>query len=269
MGLKQHDGPDVAPAGFLLLLGLQLQVALQLQRRVNDFGQVVVVIDDDGQLHHVLLFERQRVHEADDVAVFARRGRQVEDEGGVQVLEHVHAQVTLRVVAFVDHHHWVQGLNHAHEGDILVVAQQRAEGLQVAVFLVHLPVFLVFSPQGVEAEHHQAQLLLHAAGRKAAALQQGRFVVHFDAAGEVSADFLAVGMQRVAQAAQRLVQNGDGGHQPHHGLGPVDGKSGKNGTQGVAGNKGFAAGCGHLDGDVRHARHSILVRLDGRAWKRL
>ncbi len=114
-GLEQNNRADVLAGDLLLGNGQRFQLAPQLQGVVDHFGLVGPVVDDDRQLDHALLLERQGVHKADDVAVVARGSGQIEDKAGVEVFQHLHRQVGFGVVAFIHHNHRLQGANDVNQ----------------------------------------------------------------------------------------------------------------------------------------------------------
>ena len=53
----------------------------------------------------MLLLQLPRIHIGNDIAVASRRGREIQHKGGVQVVQHLHAQIRAGVVALVHDHH--------------------------------------------------------------------------------------------------------------------------------------------------------------------
>ena len=271
--LEQHDRADVAAAGGLLLHRQVFKPAAQDQRRLHHLLFAAAIGDDHRQLDHVLALERQRVDEADDVAVVARRGGQVEDEVGVQVPQHLDRQLALGVVAFIDHHHRPQPPDDVDQRGRIMLGQQpvgRVAGIgpqerrQIAVLLIDLAVFLVLRAQRIEAHDDDRQLLARRVVREARARQQVAFLVHHNAVPEQLVEPPAVRMRGAAQRFDGLFEDGQRRHQPHHQLRPLrvaPAERVEDGGERVHGDEGLAARRRHLGAEMRHAGHGVLVRL--------
>ena len=91
--LKQNDGANIAPAHFLLPLGLCLQLGADGDGVPIHIGLRLAVIDDDRQLDHVGLFQPSSIHKRDDIAFLLGRGGQVKHKTRIEVLQHFHAQI--------------------------------------------------------------------------------------------------------------------------------------------------------------------------------
>ena len=227
LGLKQHDGPDIATTLFALLVGQQFEPPLQAKRRVDYFGPLtLLVVDNHRQLHHVLLLQLQGIHKADDVAILARGGRQIKNKGRVEVAQHLYAQVAFGVVALIDHDHRLQRPNDVDDGRFVDAFQHvrvgglsRREADVIAVLLEQFAVFLILGPERIETHDNDAQLPLHGGGVEASATQQGLLVEYFDAVLKMGVDFLPIGVIGIAQILNCLLQNGIGGHQPDDNVG--------------------------------------------------
>ena len=103
LGLKEHDGPHIARARRLVLQCLGLQLALGLHRAEYGGGPALGVLGQyDGQLDHVLGRELLRTDVVQHVGLGGNgRGRQLQDERGVEPLQRREALVRLGGVRLV------------------------------------------------------------------------------------------------------------------------------------------------------------------------
>ena len=74
-----------------------------------------MIVHDYRQLYHVGLFEFHGIHETDDIALLAGRRRQVEDKTRIDRPKHIHTQVSLEVVTFVDDDNRIQIQQHLNQ----------------------------------------------------------------------------------------------------------------------------------------------------------
>ena len=112
------------------------------------------IIDDNRQLDHVFLFEFARVHDGDDVAVALGRGGQIQHEGRIQIVQHLDAQITLGVVAFIDDDDRGELIDDLNQRGFIDAGNERIairimgnELREVAVLLINLAPFLACDSQ--------------------------------------------------------------------------------------------------------------------------
>ena len=164
--LEQYDGTDVLAALLRRRRRLPLDAAAKLDGVLYHALPGGAVVNHDGQLHHVFLFQLSGVYIADDVAVAPRRGGQVEHKGRIQIVEHFHAQIGTGVMAFIHDDHGRQMAQHLNERRVRRISQQHGivveilgKGKQVAVLLIDLAniLFLAVHTQGIIAENTDSQ----------------------------------------------------------------------------------------------------------------
>ena len=118
-----------------------------------------MVIDNHGQLDHAFFFEFKSTGKADDVAVFSRSRRQVQNKTRVQLLEHINTQFAFRVMAFIYNDYGIKLLENRHQGDFFISRFRKRQ--QVAVFLVGIAIVFVAAPQAIETENAKGQVFLY------------------------------------------------------------------------------------------------------------
>ncbi len=72
-------------------------------------------------------------------------------------------------------------------------------------------------------------------------------------------DLLTVGVRRIFQIPDGLIQNSNGRDEPDNRFGPVVDEGIEDRFDGIAGDEGFSSGCWHLDTDVGNTRHIVFV----------
>ena len=221
LSLEQDNGPDVR----LLFPRLFLQRVPQVDSVRQHLLDPVPVVDDDRQLHHVLPFELHGVHIGDDVAFFPGRGGQVQHKAGVEIPQHLQAQLASGVVAFIHHNHGIQKADDLDQRRLVGVRQQEVRVLhplgkarQIPVLLIRLAALLFAGTEGVVGQHHDGQLLHHVGGGELLSGQKLLLCVDLHPSAEIHLQLHPVGMPGIFEVLHRLLQNRIGGHQPHHRL---------------------------------------------------
>ena len=111
----------------------------------------------------MLTFQLAGIHIGNDIAVAAGRCRQVKHKRGVQVIQHLRAEVRPGIVAFVHNDHWLQVPQHLNQCRVRCISQhniiipeilRKAE--QIAVFLVDLTYIAIAAVDTQGAVTHDA-----------------------------------------------------------------------------------------------------------------
>lgn len=248
-------------------MAFRSRAALQVDGARYDVGGRTMVVDDNGQLHHVGLFELHGIHEADDVALLARRGRQVEDKTRIDRLEHVHAQVGLEVVAFVDDDDRIQIRQHLNQSRFVRSCHAFGHAVvqlgvlrQILVFTVDATPVFVVGGERLYAQYEDGQLFADLHRGDVVAEQRRLLVYDLHRIAEMTVDLLPVGVRRIVQVLVGLLQDRVGGHEPCHDFRLFGRHPLENRPQRIAGYEGFAAGRRNLHRHVGHTRHAVVVR---------
>ena len=141
----------------------------------NHVTGAVAVFHDHGQFHHVGFLQFHGIHKRYDVAVVAGRSCQFQYEAGGEVAKHLHPQVSLEVMTFVNYHHRMQKGKHLNKGrwshsvysgsiDLIAIFQEIAVlpvgqwlALLVACVLLDLDVLY----KRGRTEHEDGQVVTH------------------------------------------------------------------------------------------------------------
>jgi len=203
--LEQHNRANVSAALRFHCDCLLFQTALHLYRTRNNIARRTVIVHDYRQLYHVGSFEFHGIYETDDIALLAGRRRQVEDETRIDCLEHIHMQVGLEVVTFVDDDDRIQIRQHLNQSRFVRPLHAFGHRIvefgilrQILVFAIDSPSVLVVGGERLHAQHENRQLLANLR-RMDAMTEQCRLFV-YDAHGipEMAVDFLPVRMRRIS-----------------------------------------------------------------------
>ena len=244
--LKQHDGPHMTVPIGLVLQGLGLQFALRLHGAKHGGGPALGVLGQhDGQLDHVLGRQLLRADVVEHIGLGRnRRGRQLQNERGVQALQRGEALVRFGVVRLVHdeqgavqcqpvgqaparlahkarqhtrgilrgvvcrHHGIGQSLQAGHAA-LWRALEVRLKALRKTV---HIALARVLDAKALDGCHHHHGV--------APPIGRGdlRHVVeraHLQALAIGIGQGGAVGMAGRLQGLERLLANGIAGHQPH------------------------------------------------------
>ena len=142
-------------------------------------------------------------------------------------------------------------------------AQRLGEGLQVAVLLIGFQPLFAPAPKGVIGQNHDGKLFCHGGGVKILPVEQLLLGVNLHPAAKIGIDLLAVVVGRIFQRLHRLGKDGVRGHQPHHRFRLGKGQGIKDGPDGVTGQKGLSAAGRHLEAEVGHSGHDVLILAQG------
>ena len=264
--LKQRNRTDIfARLGVLRICNF-FQLVPQVNRVNQHLGLAVPVVDDHGQLDHVFVFQLHRVHIGDDIALFFRCGGQIQHKAGIEVFQHFKAQFRPGMVALVHDDKRVKLVDDLKQGGFVRffngavgLAQHLCKRGKIAVLLIGFQDLFAAPTEGVVGQHHNRQLLRYGGGVEVLPVQKLLLGVDLHASAEIHVDFLTVGMGRVFQGFYRLRQNRVRGNKPHDRFCLGSGERVKDGANGVAGNKGLAAACRHLEAEVRNTGYHVLV----------
>ena len=195
LGLKQHNRADIRATLFLRLCRRAFQIRPQRYRRHQHFVLRALAAHDDGQLHHLLVFQGTRAHIADDVAGLARRSGEFQHKTRIQAAYHVQRQRRSRIVAFIHHNHRIQTAQHINQRRFIVFGQQvfrlpfrrphARKRSQIAVF-TKCPQRVFAAPfQAVKRHHQNRNAALHRIRVKTVAAQHVFFVKHLHTSAEI------------------------------------------------------------------------------------
>ena len=211
--LKQHDGANVAATLFVGIFCVNFQCPLHLDGIMQHILLAVAIHHDDRQLDHVLAFQVNRIHNGDDVAFLSGRCRQIQHKAGIEVLQHLLAWVTARMVAFVHNDQRMQLINDLHQGGRVGIFQRHIRFAQcicqrnkAAVLLLGLEPLLL-ATERIVRQHHDGKLLVDRRDIEVLPHQKLFFGIHFYTAAKGNINFLAVRMCRVTQCSQGLGQD--------------------------------------------------------------
>ena len=211
--LKQHDGANVAAALFVGIFCVNFQCPLHLDGIMQHILLAVAVHHNDRQLDHVLAFQVNRIHNGDDVAFLSGRCRQIQHKAGIEVLQHLLAWVTARMVAFVHNDQRMQLINDLHQGGRVGIFQRHIRFAQcicqrnkAAVLLLGLEPLLL-ATERIVRQHHDGKLLVDRRNIEVLPHQKLFFGIHFHTAAKGNINFLAVRMCWVTQCSQGLGQD--------------------------------------------------------------
>ena len=226
----------------------------------------VPVIDDHRQLDHVFVFQLHRVHIGDDIALLFRCGGQIQHKAGIEVFQHFKAQFRPGMVAFVHDDKRVKLVDNLEQGGFvrffngaIGLAQHLCKLGKVAVLLIGFQDLLAAPAERIVGQHHNRQLLCYSGGVEVLTVQKLLLGVDLHTPAEIHVDFLTVGVGRIFQGFRRLRQNRVRRNKPHDRLCLGSGERVKDRVNGVAGNKGLAAACRHLEAEVRNTGYNVLV----------
>ena len=154
----------------------------------------------------MLLFQRPGIHIGKNVAVFPGRCRQVQDKGGIQIIQHFHAEVRPGIVAFVHDHNRLQMAQYLNQRRVRSVCQKRfrifekfCETIEISVFLIDLAhiLLLAVNAQGAVAHNADRQHFPHRVRRKILPVQQHFLGVHADTPDKILIQSLPVRVIRI------------------------------------------------------------------------
>ena len=224
------------------------------------------IIDDNRQLDHVFLFEFACVHDGDDVAVALGRGGQIQHEERIQIVQHLDAQITLGVVAFIDDDDRGELVDDLNQRGFIDAGNERIairimgnELREVAVLLINLAPFLARDPQRIVGQNEDGEILPHAGRGKRLPVQPLRTVVDLDARAEIEVDLLAIRVLRIAKVGDGLFQNRGGGNEPHDGFGIQCAYAVEDVLDGSTRQKRLSAARRHLEADMGHAGQHVVI----------
>ena len=264
--LKQRDRADIFPRLGVLHACDFFQFVPQVDRVNQYLGLAVPVIDDHGQLYHVFVFQLHRVHIGDDIALLFRRGGQIQHKAGIEVFQHFKAQFRPGMVALVHDDKRVKLVDDLEQcgfirffNGAVGLTQHLCKLGKVAVLLIGFQDLLAAPTERIVGQHHNRQLLRYGGGVEVLTVQKLLLGVDLHAPAEIHVDFLTVGMGSVFQGFRRLRQNRVRRNKPHDRLCLGSGERVKDRANGVAGNKGLAAACRHLEAKVRDTGYNVLV----------
>ena len=89
--LKQRDRTDIFARLVVLRICDFFQLVPQVDCINQHLGLAIPVVDDHRQLYHVFVFQLHRVHIGDNIALFFRRGGQIQHKAGIEVFQHFKA----------------------------------------------------------------------------------------------------------------------------------------------------------------------------------
>ena len=264
--LKQRDRTDIfARLGVLRICNF-FQFVPQVNRVNQHLRLAVPVIDDHGQFDHVFVFQLHRVHIGNDIALLFRRGGQVQHKAGIEVFQHFKAQFRPGMVALIHDDKRVKLVDNLEQGSFVRffngavgLAQHLCKRGKIAVLLIGFQDLLAAPTERIVGQHHNRQLLRYGGGVKVLTVQKLLLGVDLHAPAEIHVDFLTVGVGGVFQGFRRLRQNRVRRNKPHDRFCLGSGECVKDGANGVAGNKGLAAACRHLETEVRDTGYHVLV----------
>ena len=226
----------------------------------------VPVVDDHRQLDHVLALELHRVHIGDNIALLFRRSGQIQNKAGIEVLQHFKAEIRPGVVALVHNDKRVKLIDNLEQGGFVRflngavgLAKHLGKLGKIAVLLIGFQALLAAPTERIIGQHHDGKLFGDGSGIEVLPVQKLLLGVDLHAPAKIHINFLTVGMLRVFKCFHRLRQDCVRGDKPHHRLCLGNWQRVKNGADGVAGNKGLAAACGHLEAEVGNAGQNILI----------
>ena len=181
------------------------------------------------------------------------------------------------MMALVHDDHRIQIADHLDQRCLIGIGQQNGRIIhplgklgQITILLIGFAAFLFTCAEGIIAEHKQGKLFCHRRGGEVLP-HEGLFLgVHLYPPAKIYIQPLAVGMVWIFQCLASLGQNGLGGHQPHHGLGPALGHGVKNCTQRTGSDIGLAAAGGYLGTHMRHTgQHIHIIRHTAEAHQNI
>ena len=264
--LKQRDRADIFPRLGVLRACDFFQFVPQVDRVNQYLGLAVPVIDDHGQLYHVFVFQLHRVHIGDDIALLFRRGGQIQHKAGIEVFQHFKAQFRPGMVALVHDDKRVKLVDDLEQcgfirffNGAVGLTQHLCKLGKVAVLLIGFQDLLAAPTERIVGQHHNRQLLRYGGGVEVLTVQKFLLGVNLHTPAEIHVNLLTVGVGCVFQGFRCLRQNRVRRNKPHDRLCLGSGERVKDRANGVAGNKGLAAACRHLEAKVRDTGYNVLV----------
>ena len=181
-------------------------------------------------------------------------------------MQHFHAQIRSGMVALIHDDHRIQIADHLNQCRLIGVSQQNGRIIhplcklgQITVLLIGFAPLLFAGAEGIIAEHKQRKLFCHGGRGEILPHESLLLGIYLYPPAKIHIQPLAVGMVGIFQRLACLSQNGLGGHQPHHSLGPALGHGVKNRPQRTGGNIGLAAAGGHLGTHMGHTGKYIHI----------
>ena len=264
--LEQGDGANIFARFGILRICKFFQLISQINSVNQHIGLTVPVVNNHGQLDHVLALELHRVHIGDNVALLFRRSGQIQYEAGIEVFQHFKAEIRPGVVALVHNHQRVKLVDNLEQGcfirlfnGVVWLAKHLGKLGKIAVLLIGFQALLAAPTERIIGQHHDGKLFGDGSGIEILAVQKLLLGVDLHAPAKIHVDFLTVGMLRVFEGFHRLHQNCVRGNKPHNRLCLGNRQSVKNGADGITGDKGLAAACGHLEAEVGDTGQNILI----------
>ena len=264
--LKQRDRTDIFARPVIFRICDFFQFVPQVDCINQHFGLAVPVIDDNGQLYHVFVFQLHCVHIGDDIALLFRRSGQIQHKARVEVFQHFKAQFRPGMVALIHNDKRVKLIDNLEQGGFVRffngavrLAQHLCKLGKVAVLLIGFQDLLAATTERIVGQHHNRQLLRYGGGVEVLTVQKLLLGVNLHTPAKIHIDFLAVGVGCVFQGFRRLRQNRVRRNKPHDRLCLGSGECVKDRANGVAGNKGLAAARRHLEAEVRNTGYNVLV----------
>ena len=214
----------------------------------------------------MFVFKLHRVHIGDDIALLFRCGGQIQHKAGIEVFQHFKAQFRTGMVALVHDDKRVKLVDNLEQGGFVRffngavrLAQHLCKRGKVAVLLIGFQDLLAAPAEGIIGQHHNRQLLRNGGGIEVLTVQKLLLSVDLHTPAEIHVDLLTVGVGCVLQGFRRLRQNRIRWNKPHDRLCLGGGERVKHRANSVAGNKGLAAACRHLEAEVRNTGYNVLV----------
>ena len=209
--LKQRDRTDIFARFGILRACDFFQFVPQVDCINQHLGLTVPVIDDHGQLYHVFVFKLHRVHIGDDIALFFRRGGQIQHKAVIEIFQHFKAQFRPGMVALVHDDKRVKLVDNLEQGGFVRffngavrLAQHFCKLGKIAVLLIGFQDLLAAPTERIVGQHHNRQLLRYGGGVEVLTVQKLLLGVDLHTSTEIHVDFLTVGMGRVFQGFRRL-----------------------------------------------------------------
>ena len=167
----------------------------------------------------MLRLKLHRVHIGDDVASLFGGGGQIQHKAGVEVGEHLNAQLRPGVVALVHDHQRVELIDNLKQRRLVRLldgifrrAQHLGKGGKVAVLLIGFQALLAPPAKGIVGQHHNGELFGDGGGVEILSVQKLLLGIDFHPPAKIHIDFLPVGVARVFQGFDRLRQDRIGRH---------------------------------------------------------
>ena len=174
----------------------------------------VPVVNNHGQLDHVLALELHRVHIGDNVALLFRGSGQIQYEAGIEVFQHFKAEIRPGVVALVHNDKRVKLIDNLEQGGFVRflngavgLAKHLGKLGKIAVLLIGFQALLAAPTERIIGQHHDGKLFGDGSGIEVLSVQKLLLGVYLHAPAKIHVDFLTVGMLRVFKCFHRLRQD--------------------------------------------------------------